>query len=86
MREQIVNERASWDDAFSLRNDDNDIHKSENVCDATDSDSSKNVEICLLENERRRDHTMRTINMKGKESMRDAFLDSHRVSHATLEQ
>lgn len=82
----FVNERASWDDAFSLRNGDNDIHKSENVCDATDSDSSKNVKIWLLGNERRRDHTMRTIKMKGKESMRDAFLDSHRVSHMTLEQ
>jgi len=85
--EVIVNKRDEWSDVFALLDAKN---VDDNVCDDIDDQeedtATSKVKIWLLGNERRRDCQLRTVNLKAKSAVKDAFLEPHLVSHLTLEQ
>ena len=88
----FVNDRIQWSEEFSMNSSNNVCEGIEEAEDAeieakgNGETTMSNVKIWLLGNERRRDYQMRTVKMKGLSSIKDAFLESHRVSRVTLEK
>jgi len=54
--------------------------------DEEEEEATAKVKIWLLGNIRRREYPMRTIQMKAKTSVKDAFLEPRSVSCVELEQ
>lgn len=99
MNEGVVNKRDAWDEVFQLNpshtstrtrtcTSEGEPQVCDDADDATDQDAAamSKVKIWLLGNERRRDYQMRTVQMKAQSSVKDAFLESKRVSRVLLEQ
>jgi len=90
-----VNERRQWKEVFTLTdkecyNNSNENSSCGNIqseCSEDEEDeATSKVKIWLLGNDRRREYPKRTVQMKAKSSVRDAFLEPRSVSCVELEQ